>query len=401
LMFVDPLLATNPTQWLIRRKSTWKASRLQPFWQSAYPGNQFPSFHHWLVHSKAKWRKSYSWHQREKTSLRQKAKQSVKLETHRHVFFKWLKTRKCLWKISRRKRQRRRIEEKATHHVTSKTTCTVSKISSAMPSNPLSSTTTTALDAILDEDELRRQALLSRPPLDISFLFNALICPSDDVVAHILTYLPTSEHGKLLCVSYTTSQLIQRRTDMWRILCPSHWILPSRPRKPWHLLYVSKLRKEELAKRQIANDVLGKAAEILNRGDILQKLKKLLKNANFDVNYVSGVVLERNSILNLAVIHKRRKITKWLVERMNADLESEDRGGFTPIINAAYAGDKYLVRYLMAKGVDCTKRGKSHYTMPLVRRDIAVEEFEGLTAEGWARRKGFNEIADLIGLGLS
>ena len=86
---------------------------------------------------------------------------------------------------------------------------------------------------------------------------------------------------------------------------------------------------------------------------------------------------------------------------MNADLESEDRGGFTPIINAAYAGDKYLVRYLMAKGVDCTKRGKSHYTMPLVRRDIAVEEFEGLTAEGWARRKGFNEIADLIGLGLS
>jgi ankyrin repeat protein len=59
---------------------------------------------------------------------------------------------------------------------------------------------------------------------------------------------------------------------------------------------------------------------------------------------------ERNALLNLAVIHQRHKVVKWLVEVQHADVETVDRGLFTPLMNAAYAGDKYLVRFLLQKG---------------------------------------------------
>jgi hypothetical protein len=106
-------------------------------------------------------------------------------------------------------------------------------------------------------------------------------------------------------------------------------------------------------------------------------------------------VCERNSLLNLAVINKRHKVVKWLVEVKNADIETNDRGNFSPLLNAAWAGDRYLVRFLMQRGADRGKIGMFHYTKPL-----ASPDFEGLTAEGWAEKKGYHDIAKLIRLGL-
>lgn len=107
------------------------------------------------------------------------------------------------------------------------------------------------------------------------------------------------------------------------------------------------------------------------------------------------VVCERNSILNLAVIHKRHKIVKWLVDCKQADIESSDRGNFSPLLNAAWAGDRHLVRFLLQKGADRSKKGKFHYTKPL-----ASSDFEGHTAAEWAEKRGHDDVASLIRLGL-
>ena len=50
----------------------------------------------------------------------------------------------------------------------------------------------------------------------------------------------------------------------------------------------------------------------------------------------------------------------------------------------------------MAKGSDRTKLGYNHSSQVL-----APPKFEGLTAEGWARKRGHDEVAELIRLGLA
>jgi ankyrin repeat protein len=126
-----------------------------------------------------------------------------------------------------------------------------------------------------------------------------------------------------------------------------------------------------------------------------KNLLPMEKEILFDVNYVSGVVCERNSILNLAVIHGRQKVARWLVESKGADIESSDRGGFTPLLNAAWAGNIKLVRFLMSKGADRMKLGRGHYSKPL-----AAPDFKGHTAEGWAREKEYPDVAELLRVGL-
>lgn len=88
------------------------------------------------------------------------------------------------------------------------------------------------------------------------------------------------------------------------------------------------------------------------------------------------------------------EIVRWLVEGKNADIESGDRGNFTALLNAAWAGDKFLVLFLMRKGAKRSTVGRFHYTKP-----VAPGDFGGLTAEGWAERNGHFDVAKLLGLG--
>ena len=107
-------------------------------------------------------------------------------------------------------------------------------------------------------------------------------------------------------------------------------------------MYITKIRAEEEASRTRSDDRLVTANVIIDKGDQLNKFEILIMKAKkgfeFLVNYVSGVVLERNSMLNLAVINRRHKITKWLIEEKGADIESCDRGQFMPLMNAAWNG---------------------------------------------------------------
>ena len=85
---------------------------------------------------------------------------------------------------------------------------------------------------------------------------------------------------------------------------------------------------------------------------------------------------ERNSILNLAVIHGRHKVVRWLVDTKNADIETSDRGNFTPLLNAAWSGDRWLVRFFLQRRCNRNVKGTQHYT-----QGIAPPGFMGKTAE--------------------
>ena len=176
---------------------------------------------------------------------------------------------------------------------------------------------TIVIDALLEEQEREKQRHLKRAPLDISFLFDtAMGCP-DDVVVHCMQYLDPREHSKLLALDRETRKCLIERADVWRHLCSCkpHWKLPRRPRKPWHVLYLTHLQAEYEDTRKACDELLNRAVNILLKGDLLQKFKRSVLQAErdqeaFNINYTSGVSCERNSLLNLAVIHQRVKIIK-------------------------------------------------------------------------------------------
>lgn len=388
----------------------------------------FLTFDHWLAESTTKWKRSYSWNRRKRRRIEKESEEIVHFPSGTDVWeaeeqlHRWLRVRKNQWRILRRKRQRRRQEEaqavKTRNLSPSIDVAALGQIaglnkirdgtkiqhsprsiaSLKLDAGPKSSEMF-CIDSLLEEEERRRKAIEDRPPFDISFIFDARLGAPDDTIAHCLQFLHHSEHGKLLCISSATSEAIKQRELMWQQMCPTHWTLPRRPRKPWHEMYITRIRVDEEAARKRSDDILTKAAALLFKGDNLNQIQKLInrvqKRFHFDVNYVSGVVCERNGLLNLAVINGRHKTVRWLIEAKGADLESCDRGRFTPLINAAWAGDKYLVRFLLGKGADRTKIGTGHYSQPL-----ALPEFEGLNAEGWARKRGHEDVGDLIHMGL-
>jgi hypothetical protein len=375
----------------------------------------FSSFEQWQSSRIAGWKGLYSWNQRKRKRIEEDAEEIVHFPCaddadHEMHLLDWLRVRKNQWKILRRKHQRRLeqtthgtalVDRRAPSEVNGCQSQESNTVTTRSPPNPAVRRQTTGdmllIDSLLEEQESKRQANLKT--FDLAFVFDAKLGAPDDVIAHCLRYLPPSEHGKLLCINSTTNTAIKDRDEMWRQLCPTHWTLPRRPRKRWHDLYLSKIRQEADVSRKRSEDLLSTIANVLFKGDHIQKVEKLVTDGEqkfaFDVNYVSGVVCERNSILNLAVIHGRHKVVRWLVETKGSDVESSDRGGFTPLLNAAWAGNIRLVRFLMGNGCDRTKIGRGHYTKPL-----AAPDFKGYTAEGWARKRSFPEVAELLRVGL-
>lgn len=318
----------------------------------------FPSFDHWLRASTGKWAKNYSWNRAKRKRLELDCEEIVHVQED---FGEWLRVRKHHWLVLRRKRQRLLQQKPPPYHdplliasakvpkEVAGTNAPLSTVSSATCSEHQPNQHFTSLshnpeflliDELLEEQEAHRKAREKRPPVDISFLFEeGLGCP-DDTVVHILGYLEPKEYNKLLGITRRWRQSLSQRESVWRQLCPLHWKLPRRPRKSWHELFFKNLRLEFDSSHKRWDDLLSKIAPILEKGDHLQQVQKLVKDAErvcgFDVNYSSGVVCERNALLNLAVMHHRHKIVRWLVEKKKADIETCDRGHFTPLLNAAW-----------------------------------------------------------------
>jgi hypothetical protein len=287
------------------------------------------SFYDWHSTAKARWARSYSWHKERRCAFQSTCEKEVHLPsiastcTLQNEFETWLGVRKDQWRLERRKRKRQRVspENSETSHVA------LSDI---------------YMDDMLEDLERLKNVGEASQPMDAMWIFDSQLGAPDDVVAKLMSYLSPYEHCNLLCLSYTTNSLFKQRDDMWRYLFPSHWVVPRRPRQSWCSMYITKIRSEEEASRKQSDDVLVKAHAIIEKGDQLNKFEKLIQKAekdfDFSSNYVSGVVLERNSMLNLAVIDRRCKIARWLIEEKGVDIESCDRGQFTPLMNAAWNG---------------------------------------------------------------
>ena len=430
-MFISPI-DSFPT-WLAARKQTWrrkykpylvdyseiseedeKHSEVRTVNHDFWSPQGFASFDDWMAASLKKWKPSYSWNKSKKQRIQQECDEVVHVSQDLSEFQHWLRIRRNQWRILRRKRQREKLEVKGsiTSEVVPTGVATLPDRNEERMDDDLGHRKRRkhfapvlkdldAIDEILEreEEERRRRESEKRRLLDLSFLFDASLGAPDDVVVHCFSFLESKEYSKLLCLNKAYATALKAREEVWKRLCPSHWILPRRPRKPWHELYFHRLRIEQRDSQKLWDDLLLKCSTVLFKGDHLQTIEKLVqqgeKDFGFHVNYVSPVVCERNSILNLAVIHQRHKVVRWLVEQKQADIESYDRGHFTALLNAAWAGDRHLVRYFLRRGADRSKIGYGHYTTALAHPD-----FKGLTAEGWARRKGHDDIANLIRLGL-
>ena len=441
-LFLQPI--TNFQDWMSTRKKTWR-SRYTVYSIASPPGEKIDtrnrkggddieneertvavefwkyrnidSFDDWMSMSLSKWRVQYAWNRRKRKRIQQECEKVVHISqvSSTSEFTHWLHIRRNQWRLLRRKRRRQRSEREnnEAHDDIAATTETPKVVRGHLfettPSRSchrkrknLSKSSTKEMsffDDILEQEEQNRKLFEDRPPIDISFLFHSTLGAPDDVVVHCLDFLERREHGKLLCISKTTSSALASREGVWRQLCPSHWTLPRRPRKPWHRLYVTKLRDEHLGHQKRWDDLMLGLASTLFKGDRLQEIVKLVRKGEeefgFTVNYISPVVCERNSVLNLACIHGRHRVVRWLVEQKGADIETYDRGRFTPLLNSAWAGDRVLVRFFLERGSDRTIIGTGHSS-----QGLAPADFKGMTAEQWAREKGHEEIAELIRLGL-
>ena len=259
--------------------------------------NGHETFEQWLQTSKTNWARSYTWHKKRLEALQSECEKDVHLPTVAptlHQFENWLGARKQQWRLERRKRQRQRVEMSIEEYLAD------SVAEDCCPSDPTSSATTTNvyMDEILDRerDDLAAAKAETIHPMDISWVFDGGLGAPDDIIVNVMTYLRPSDHGNLLCLSYTSNFLFKQREDMWKTLCPKHWILPRRPRKSWCAMYITKIRAEEEATRKRSDDLLVKANTIIEKADQLNKLEKLIRKAekdfDFDVKYTSGVVLE-------------------------------------------------------------------------------------------------------------
>jgi hypothetical protein len=411
----------------------------------------FSSFDEWLRNRSIQWHRSYSWNKRKRQKIEKECFEKVVFlpstiaggsSSSNHAnpatsscstgeFHEWLKARRVQWRMFRRRRKRQRLSLEGPHPAPEGDTghcghddapvfgssesprCVADLTNNEESTNARNKRKLQFLseedqqmafiDEILEEKEKEKKELLrkraDRPPIDIARFFDATKGIPDDVVAHCFAYLDAREHGKLLAIDKAVSKSLKDRHGVWQMMCPSHWILPRRPRKPWHELYLTRLRKERERHQKRWDDLLVKCSSALFKRDDLQKVEKLIEKAQFDfgfdVNYSSGVVCERNSILNLAVIHGRYKVVRWLVDTKHAEIETSDRGNFTPLLNAAWSGDRWLVRFFLQRKSNRNAKGTQHYT-----QGIAPPGFQGKTAEEWAEHRRHPEVAKLIRLGL-
>lgn len=223
----------------------------------------------------------------------------------------------------------------------------------------------------------------------------------DDVVYVMFSFLVPRDVVQLCnCVANCVTEGTAKRSHLFESMTRSNkkWVIPLRPRGSWFTLYFKKLREYTEIQRKLSDEVLLEMHSIIMKGDMLAVFKKVLTSAmnsfGYDVNYSSGLVLERNSALNMAVIENRIKIVKYLLLEEKADIETQDRGGFTPLLNAAWNNNAHMTRFLLSLGARRDQIGVTHSSKGF------VAGFKGLTAENWARKRGFHDLADEIRFGL-
>jgi hypothetical protein len=221
----------------------------------------FESIDEWLLASKAQWRRNYSWHKNKKMKMQEETEKQVHFPSAELItacgsneealvqFNDWLGVRKQQWRIGRRKRQLERADSSfeeacgaAAQDATSKPSGNSAEdrasLSPAKSRRTLarlsSSNDTMIIDELLEEQQRQeKEHQIDHAPLDISWIFDSSVGAPDDVIVLLMRFLNPSDHGTLLCLSWTSNYMFKKRDAVWQSLCPKRWILPRRPRKSW------------------------------------------------------------------------------------------------------------------------------------------------------------------------
>ena len=243
------------------------------FWRTC---QGYATFDDWLTDSIVRWKKSYSWNQQKRKKIQQECEEVVHLpsmemaaQDQQEEFYKWLRIRKFQWRISRRKRQRQRLESEDVSHqaeeelaeLTSSAegiACTsakdirkrkfvapipggeemdnlglgasldvsatnsscvrlVKRSKHSLTSSNAVSRDLVAIDDLLDYEERQKKEKGERPPLDIELLFDPNNGVPDDVLVHCFAFLDQVEHYKLLFINRATAKSLQDRGEqLWR-----------------------------------------------------------------------------------------------------------------------------------------------------------------------------------------
>jgi len=111
-------------------------------------------------------------------------------------------------------------------------------------------------------------------------------------------------------------------------------------------------------------------------------LKWFPELVDFDVNW-HGTLVEQNTLVTLAARSCHPKTIKYLVEKLGAQIDTADVGGFTPLIMSAYRGNIAAVKTCLKLGADIYCSGRLRSGAPM-------------SAEHWAAVKGHKEIFELL-----
>lgn len=259
---------TSFDDWLKVRKVAWRSKRKHVYIADTAPivkdeepssishdfwlETGYGSFDEWLLASKAQWRRSYSWHKDKKMKLQTEAEKQVHFPSTELIassddalvqFHDWLGVRKQQWRINRRKRQIERADSSASY---TEEALSMSDLSNENAPNPSpskarksfarlsSSNDTMIIDELLeDQQRQEKEHEIDHAPLDISWIFDSDVGAPDDVIVLLMRFLNPSDHGNLLCLSWSSNFLFKKRDAVWQSLCPKRWVLPRRPRKSW------------------------------------------------------------------------------------------------------------------------------------------------------------------------
>lgn len=129
----------------------------------------------------------------------------------------------------------------------------------------------------------------------------------------------------------------------------------------------------------------------LHKSDAAAAVHKALKSHPWlDVNHRLQFY-HGSSLLHLAARRGRLRCVRLLVEQHGADADALDGGNFTPLSMAAWSNRKAVVMFLLRScNADTRPRGTPPMTSSCGGRGPH-------TAEEWAARKGFDDIARAIG----
>eukprot|EP00967_Tisochrysis_lutea_P158105 scaffold322345_cov37-Tisochrysis_lutea.AAC.1 len=96
-----------------------------------------------------------------------------------------------------------------------------------------------------------------------------------------------------------------------------------------------------------------------------------------------------STLLHLAARRGRIRSVRLLLDVYSATLNIEDDGGFTPLCLAAWSGRISVVHELLKRGADVTIAG-------LPPQSSWCGGRTAMTADVWAERKGYEDIAQAI-----